>query len=133
MWLAYVFTDYVATPFFNLLFLTNNSNTPTTWACCRFHYVHTFELTYFSVYAPSFVIIRKYVCHRSYIKSFTIKSPHPLNILPHKIFSTNAPTSSKVVCMLKLIYSLNAIYFKKTSPQNIPLISWCYKVKASHF
>jgi hypothetical protein len=133
MGFTHILTHYVTTSLFYLCLFPNNFYSSSTRTCSWLHNVHILKVTYFSVYAPSLVIFRKDISSWCNIKRFAIKSSHALNISPHQIFSSDAPAAGKMVYMLKLVYVLYSISFKKTRPKYIPGTSGTYKMKTCHF
>ena len=109
---AYIFTHNIAASFLYLLFLADYLDSSSTRTSCWLHYIHTFKLTNLSVNAPSLIVFWKYVCSWCDIKSFTVHSTHPLDILPHQIFPSYTPTTCEMVRVLKLVYILYSIRFE---------------------
>ena len=132
MWLAHIFRDDVAWSIFGLLLFTNHLNASAARAGCRFKDVHIFKVTHLSVNGPSLVIFWKNVCGWSNIKSLAIQSSTTQNISPHKILSTDAPTSCKMIDPLELIDIFYTARFKQPCPQQIPVCT-VRMSKACHF
>ena len=91
MGLANILRDYDTISFVDLLLLSYDSDSFTTTGSHRFQNVHVFEVVYFSVDGPSFVVLGHDVGRWTDIKSFTVETSHPLNIPPHVVFAADRP------------------------------------------
>ena len=91
VWLAHIFRYDIATSFLYLLVLANHTDASTATGRTRFHDVHVLEVVDFSIDLPPLVILREDISGRTDIKSFAMKTFHPLDIAPHVIFSTYCP------------------------------------------
>lgn len=132
MGLMQVLADDVAGALFDSLFFANYFDSTATGASCGLHDVHALITVHLSVNQPPLVILGENIGCRRNVKCFAIDSPHSLNILPHKVLSSDAPAASKVIRSLEFVYVLYSVYFEKSGPQQVPVAAGSV-TEAGHF
>lgn len=96
-------TDDVATALVNILFFANDFDASPAAGCCRFQYVHILEIRYLPIKLKSLIVFWKNVSRRCNVIALAVEPAHPLDVFPHLVLTTEAPTACKMVNFLTAI------------------------------
>ena len=131
MWIGNILLKNVILFILNFILFTNDSDSFTAIHICWLHYKQIFVFIHFSFLLPSFVSLRKNICHRTYVVLFT-QSPVLLGYMPpHCSLVAKIIDSDKVINLLKFIHCVQLRYFYRSLPLKIRVLILVVDFKAA--